>query len=419
MTMDHPFLYELFTALHADSRWPRPGMDEYFLLLQLLEKHPQATASFDELVFACETLWVKSPAQQQYFNGVFSARRKDLEAWVAAMQRERDRQTAADPGTVHTTNSRAEATDQSKATGQKPPAEDVSPPPSPGARPAATPPPNPSQKKEEQEYIEVSVGHGEATGTGRYMPIPENGGSLPLSKLFFLDTEYFPVSSRVLQQDWRKLVSRQEYSAPSEPDVPRTVRRIAREGFFLDFEYQPRSSNRLALFIFIDRGPGMEAFLPFGVELAQSAVASLAHLHCDPWFFSELPFPDNNPDNGYQLTNRQRTRATNTFSLFRPVIQQNRVVLIYSDAAAIRGHVPTAEEWLRTENFIGYLLKQTAYVAWMNPAPSHRWKDTKAARIAQRFPEIGMYEATRAGLGQVIDSLKGKTAFLPIDVNDQ
>lgn len=411
--MENPFLFELFMALHADSRWPRPGMDEYFLLLQLLKKYPQATASFDEIVFACETLWVKSPAQQQYFQEVFSARRKDLEAWVAAMQRERDKKASADAATTQPAN--ADNADRQQApSGRKTVADDVSSPqdsrPGPAApsqQPAGIPP-----KKEEQEYIEMSVGHGGPDGTGRYMPMPENAGSLPLSKLFFLDKEYFPVSSRVLQQDWRKLVSRQEYAGPSEPDIPRTVRRIAAEGFFLDFEYQPRSSNRLALFIFIDRGPGMDVYLPFGVELAQSAVASLAHLYCEPWFFSELPFPDENPDNGYQLTNQQRTRATSTFSLFRPVIQPNRVVLIYSDASSIRGHLPSAEEWLRTEKFIGYLLQQTAYVAWMNPAPAHRWEDTKAGRIAQRFPEIGMYEATRTGLGQVIDSLKGKTTLL-------
>jgi len=412
MTTDHPFLYELFMALHADSRWPRPGMDEYFLLLQLLERHPQLAATFDEMAFACETLWAKSPAQQQFFREVFRTRRNDLETWLAAAQRHDDKKTSASQKdeASQSTNTGG-STPPHSPTGQKTMAENAPPSPPPGTRPPATPPSTTTQKKEEQEYIEMSVGHGEPAGSGRYMPIPENGGTLPLSKRFFLGKEYFPVSSRVLQQDWRNLVSRQEYAGPSEPDMPRTVRRIATEGFFLDFEYQPRSSNRLALFIFIDRGPGMEAFLPFGVELAQSAVASLAHLYCYPWFFSELPLRDDNPDNGYLLTNQQRTRGTNTFSLFRPVIQQNRVVLIYSDAAAIRGHQPGVEEWQRTENFIGYLLQQTAYVAWMNPAPSHRWKDTKAARIAEQFPEIGMYEATRTGLGQVIDSLKGKTAF--------
>jgi hypothetical protein len=424
--MDQPFLYDLFTALHKDSRWPRPGLAEYFLLPELLKKYPRMTGSFEDLAFACETLWAKSPAQQLFFAEVFREKRAALEGWLDAMRLAREQKASA--LNIDKPAAPAEAAVKANETERSlPPADKtdqagvVSQDQQKGGETKASPqqPESANKKEADLEYIEVSVGYGEEDGQGRWLQMRESSSTLPLSKMFLLDTEYFPVSSRNLQQDWRKLVSRQEGAGPSEPDLTGTIKRIARDGFFLDFEYLRRPVNRLSLFIFIDRAPGMETFLNFGIELARSAGDSLVHLDCKPWFFSGLPFPDENRGSGYQLMDQQGTAAVNTFSLFKPVIKQHRVVLIYSDAGAIRGSRPGEEELSRTRQFIDHLLQNTAYVAWMNPTPAHRWPGTKAAVIAREFPEIGMYEASRTGLGQVINGLKGKINFKSIQANAQ
>jgi uncharacterized protein with von Willebrand factor type A (vWA) domain len=414
--MKQPFLYAIFAALHEDDRWPRPGIGEYFLLVELLDREPGIAADLQLFAFACETLWAKTPAQQNHFRELFREWQAVLEAWLLLMQNAQANPgppvppkpgpdiPASDPG-PDIKDPKTDIFDQRKDNGAE------------GKESSPGTVDNRNQEKE--GFVEIAIGPGTATGQPSALPVPELSPRLPLSKRFLMADEYFPVSRRTLQQDWRKLASWQKGTGAPKPDLPATVLRIAREGIFFDFEYTRRASNRLSLFILADRGPGMDVFFSFGKELARAAGDNMARRHPKPWYFSDLPLPEDNRENGYQLLNEDRTAAISTAALLRPVIAQNRVVLIYSDAGAIRGKTPGAPELDATRQFVHHLLRHTAYVAWMNPAPQHRWKGTRAAVIAQEFPEIGMYEATRAGLSKVIDSLKGKITFKSIEINAQ
>jgi hypothetical protein len=402
--MDHPVLYELFLALAQDKKWPALGVGDYLLLPELLRKRNWRINNFDDLSRVCELLWMKNQTQQQHFTNVLNARRQSLESFIEAIKLLEN--------TLPEEETMKQVAPELKTDPLKPP----EPGPRQEAPPPSAPPPKQDEKKpqngsaatEEQGGIEIKLDSDEDGVFDQTYRLPAGDPLLPLSTAFLLNNEYYPVTSRVLQQDWRKLFSRQQSPELGDVDIDRTIGKIAKEGFFLDVERGYKTRNRWSLFIFIDRSQGMDSFSSFGDELARSAQDSLLHSNCRPWYFTEAPFPDKDRNNGYILVNENQTRSTTTRHLFRPVIKRNRVVLIYSDAGVVQGSRDGDQRMRRLSPFLDHLSRETAYIAWINPSPTHRWKGTCAETIVNGFDRIPMYEATRQGFGLALSALKGK-----------
>jgi hypothetical protein len=79
-------------------------------------------------------------------------------------------------------------------------------------------------------------------------------------------------------------------------------------------------------------------------------------------------------------------------------------VLIFSDAGAARGGLSLERADL-TATFLQQLKAQVRYIAWLNPMPQQRWATSTAREIALHVP---MFEATRQGLDDAIDALRGR-----------
>ncbi len=413
--MDHPFLYELFVALAKDSRWPMLGIGDYLLLMELLEKGNYRIGSFDDMVRVCEVLWMKSPLQKPHFAAVFRSRKEAIGSFIEALKSAEQAATLPKKGDEVPVGPDKVAPPENTTV--------MNPGQSDAVIPPVTPPPEDIKIKkdipitDEEGTMEVTIGSDDGTVADPTYRLPVGNPILPLSTAFLLNREYYPVPSRVLQQDWRKLVRRQQGLRREGIDITHTIKNIAREGIFLDIEQPYATENRLSLYIFIDRGPGMDTFLSFGKELAQSARDSLVHIHSQPWFFTEAPLKDKEESNGFILMNEDQSRSTNTLRLFMPSTRQNRVVLIYSDGGVVRGPEAGDQQLQRLRPFLSYLLKKTAYVAWLNPTPAHRWEGTRAGTIVREFEQIPMYEATRQGLGMALSSLKGRLTFKTMGTN--
>ena len=113
----------------------------------------------------------------------------------------------------------------------------------------------------------------------------------------------------------------------------------------------------------------MVACEEFGKELVKTAVESNVHRATKPYFFYNIPLVHSDPMQGYIVYNEQRTKAFTTASLFKGISKKNIVLLIYSDAGAIKGNME--EERIKAAtHFLKYICKHTAYAAWLNPAPT-------------------------------------------------
>ena len=74
--MNQLLLYDLFMEWNQHQGLAKLGLDDYLLLLQLIEQSPVPMQCFDDIVFACETIWLKRQEQKESFRLLFEKRRR-------------------------------------------------------------------------------------------------------------------------------------------------------------------------------------------------------------------------------------------------------------------------------------------------------------------------------------------------------
>lgn len=384
-------LYDLFEEIRSDKRLNRPGLQEYFSLLELLDSHYQV-ADLDDLLFVCQALWLKSKAEEKLFNEIFEKFRGRL---GVAFQQEKRTDKDATTGTGSKGH-------MPKKSGPDTPA----PPPDTGRKIENDIRQEKEKHAEESQlelYEEGNVHfaiQGIQNGISGKIDRPGHKKSISIvDSPYLFTTDYFPVTNRQLQQGWRKLKSQYTGNPLQLPDMPSTIRKIAREGIFTSIIYEKEVLNRLSLFIFTDQGGSMASFDEFGRELCRSATQSGLHGVVKPYSFYNIPlFDEDKNDHILSAGNGSYTLK----QIFGQRNRNNIAVLIYSDAGALRGNY-NEERIADTTRFIKQLQSLTAYVTWLNPLPAYRWSDTSAVAV-----EVPMYECNRNGFENAINSLKGK-----------
>jgi uncharacterized protein with von Willebrand factor type A (vWA) domain len=396
-------LHELFIEWNKTAGLEKLGLSDYFLLLKLIEDKEAPVQTFDDLVFACETLWLKSLEQRPAFHQLFEKRRKGIQEIVEHLYKKEQAATAqisADEIKVLPPITPSEQTGEM----DQPETEKDKKREEPTAEPIS-----PDNEPEGIVFITLGEYTGEAetdTNTQTYS-FSSQTELLPVSRKYYFGTEYFPVHERALQQSWRNLYNNQDGEQIAGISIAETIKKICRVGTFLDFVYQPVKINRLSLFIFIDQGGSMVAHEAFGMELANTAIKSKVHAHVKPYFFYNTPQQHDDDNDLYLVYNQDRTEAFTTTKLFKGLNKKNIVLLIYSDAGAINGNINT-ERLSAMEAFLKIISKYTGFVAWLNPVPEHRWEGTTANALRLKVPEVGMFEATSSGIAQTMNALKGK-----------
>jgi uncharacterized protein with von Willebrand factor type A (vWA) domain len=414
--MNEVLIYDLFTMLRKEKRLVVGGTGEYLLLQEFFDKGFKFK-TFEDLEFALETVVVKNKAEQLVFRSIMGEWRKRVEAYANAQRTSlvklKSTQVAApsrnvkQPGTPNplaATDAQLHQPAPEAITQTQEVSADV------------TPLAEEYEVSASMEEGEITLTKADTTGAGAgTMTRGKDSAAVQLdeSKTYLFGTEYFPVQKRYLQQNWRSLKNRQEVGETPSIDLDKTIKHIAKTGIFLGFEYRKEEKNLLSLFIFADRGDGMSAFGAFGEELAVSARESLVHVNTRNYYFNNLPQKRKKNDiEDYVLFNEDSTKSYTITSLFSNLNRNNIVVLIYSDAGAVKG---TDRKWLnrveQTENFLHYLLKLTGCVVWLNPVPRLRWENTPAQDISKMFAEMPMFEADHIGISQATNALKGKLLF--------
>ncbi|MBF2028836.1 MAG: VWA domain-containing protein [Oscillatoriales cyanobacterium C42_A2020_001] len=219
----------------------------------------------------------------------------------------------------------------------------------------------------------------------------------PVSSRFLLSSDYLPVTQRQMKQCWRHLRRMVRQGIPTELDVDATVYQIGRQGVLLSPVLLPRRVNRTELLLLIDQDGSMVPFHSLSVRLVETAIrggrlggAGVYYLHNAP---SEHLYHD--------PLHQEAEAIQDVLGRLHP---DRTVVLIFSDAGAARGSY-SSERLELTNEFLERLRQSARRMVWLNPMPRSRWDNTTAAAIAQRIP---MFEATREGLDNAIDTLRGR-----------
>lgn len=212
---------------------------------------------------------------------------------------------------------------------------------------------------------------------------------------WYKPTDYHPVKLREMKQSWRHLRRTIRAGPQQELDVEATVRRIERDGLFLDPALTPARTNKSSLLMLLDQRGSMSPFHDLTRRLADSAIRGGRLQRTQVYHFYNCPYE----------------HLFRTASLSQPVPVEavlarypSYMTLIVSDGGAARGR------WNRdrieaTRDFITQLRRLSYRAVWLNPVPHMRWSGTSAGDIAAIIP---MFDISRRGLDDAIDVLKGK-----------
>jgi hypothetical protein len=399
--MTGTILYDLFDTIRSDARYGLPGLEEYYLLLELLRSEEFALDSFDDLAFVLETCWLKSEQQRFAFRELLEQRRQGLLQWVTTLERE----TRAAP-TVDSSTTRLAG--QGGADPVVPVGADLQPPADPVVKQPAeiNTPGQAGLAASDNAFGDTGFRLELDTTAARtwQLNVAAQTDKTFLEQPYLFTNDFFPIGNRALQQAWRRLINKQKARDSFELDVERTIAFIARQGYFSRFVYKKEEVNPLQLFVLLDQSDSMIAVGDFGLELCRTAEESQAHGELQPFYFNQYPNVDGAAGDDI-VTNEDWTRSVALKRLFAPYPKKDIVVLIYSDAGALHKELHT-ERVQATQEFIRRLSRLSAYVAWLNPAPSHRWSDTNADLLASILP---MFETSRNGLDGAIAALKGRS----------
>ncbi len=207
---------------------------------------------------------------------------------------------------------------------------------------------------------------------------------------------YWPVTRRSMIYMWRYLRRMIADGRADVLDVPATVERAARQGFFLAPIYRRRERNRAHLMLWIDQDGSMTPFHRFSRNLVDTARFESDLDQVDVFFFRNAPMLEVYTD-PFLLASIRLDEALATCST-------DTSVLIISDAGAARGH-RNGKRIVATAEFLHQLEQRTALIAWLNPMPMARWTGTSAESIAHR---VAMFQMDADGMSSAIDLVRGQ-----------
>lgn len=404
--MKQLLLYDLYVEWNKTEGLTKLGVEDYLLFLKLITEDVAIIKTFDDFVFICETIWLKSWEQQVAFHQLFEKRRAGIGEMIAFINRKKEIEKVIPPTDERNdiTPVKQTTTDVRRNAKESPDVKEDSPKNDTQSKTELP-------EKEPEGIVPIYLGTDKKEGEGndetQMYSFTVKDEVLSASRHYLFGTEYFPVSSRVLQQTWRRLYNLRKGDTLGEISIPATIQKISREGQFHDFVYRPEDVNMLSLFIFIDLGGSMAAMDAFGVELARTALESEVHTMVKPYFFYNVPHPSADDEQVYVVYDLQRTESFTTAKLFKGLKKKNIALMLYSDCGVPNGEI-NSDRLAATKKFLKRVLKFAGFVAWLNPTPEHRWGGTAAGQIRLHLPEVGMFEADPLGITQAVNALKGK-----------
>lgn len=214
---------------------------------------------------------------------------------------------------------------------------------------------------------------------------------------------YYPVSRRQMRYAWRYL-RRMIADGPRDVlHVAATVARTARQGFYYAPVWRRRERNHAHLVLLLDHLGSMVPVHHYLRDLAETAQYESPLGQVDVYYFYNVP--------GEALyADPLLTQDPISLCQLTQTINEFTAVLIVSDAGAARRH-HELDRVLATLECLDTLRAATPYVAWLNPMPEARWRNTSAEVIER---QVAMFWMSPDGLSNAVDVLRGLRPSIPM-----
>lgn len=365
------FLAALFTAVRRETR--RIGIAEYRLAVDTIREQYQMPAAAKQAGSAAEIdyygwvgrlLWIKSHADQEAFERIFTELQARYTRWA---DEQPDSPKLPTP----------DAADEKNRI-----MEDVPPP-------LAAPLVGYEGRVGDDSRVAAVSRALESLLPNRLTELPP-----PRPTRSFQFTPRLALAERDLIRLWQPLRLTRRTGPLIELDVAATIAHISRAGFLTHPVLHARTRRTLQFLVLIDQGGSMA---PFSLGIA-AFLRSIGHGslrgHTTLRYFQNYPgsFLQDQPEAPVSLALEQIL-----------ALHAGNPVLIVSDAGAARGHY-RARRVSDTRWFLEKLQAKTQHYAWLNPVPARRWPATSAAEIADLVP---MFPWNTLGIQRAVQVLRG------------
>jgi uncharacterized protein len=191
--------------------------------------------------------------------------------------------------------------------------------------------------------------------------------------------------------------------APTELDIPDTIRATANNAGLLDLKLVPERHNTVKLLMFFDIGGSMDEHVRICEELFSACRTEFKHL--EYFYFHNFPYEKVWKDN-----RRRYERTIPTWEVLRTYGPDYRLIFV-GDAAMSPYEIMMAggsvEHWNAEAGrvWLDRLTSHYRRAAWLNPTPENTWEFVQSIGITRQLMEGRMFPLTLAGLDEMTREL--------------
>ena len=192
--------------------------------------------------------------------------------------------------------------------------------------------------------------------------------------------QHDPISPVDARRAWQRLDVEEEIRTRFDLNLPKTVQRIAQQGYFDAPVLQPRQFRSLNLVLLMDRGGSMAPTHDFCDRWRRSLEQGVRFRRIRTAYFHDTIRED-------VFLDAHRNRPIPLHRLLRPFPPRQTAVLIVTDAGAARGNTNTRRV-LAHRKLAARLGRSHFIQLWLNPFRPSYWERNVAAQIARIVPKM-------------------------------
>ena len=211
------------------------------------------------------------------------------------------------------------------------------------------------------------------------------------------------IGIRNIQVALRRLRKFAREGAPTELDLPDTIKSTANNGGYLDLKLVPERHNQVKVLLFFDVGGSMDDHIRVCEEMFSACRTEFKHL--EYFYFHNCMYESVWKDN-----RRRHTEKTDLWEVLRTYPQDYKVIfvgdatmspyeIVYPGGSVEHWNEEAGADWMRR------VLATYPRAIWLNPQPKDVWDYYESIRVINELMENRMFPMTIEGLESGIREL--------------
>ncbi len=204
------------------------------------------------------------------------------------------------------------------------------------------------------------------------------------------------IGIRNIQVALRRLRKFAREGAPTELDLPDTIKSTANNAGYLDLKMVPERHNQVKVLLFLDAGGSMDDHVKVVEEMFSACRTEFKHL--EHFYFHNCMYESVWRDN-----RRRHTEKTNLWEVLRTYPHDYKAIfvgdatmspyeIVYPGGSVEHWNEEAGAEWMRR------VLTTYSKAIWLNPQPKDVWDYYESIRVMNELMEGRMFPMTIEGL---------------------